>query len=98
MVNLQTSQIQEIVSNVTKVSVSDILSQSRKSNIVQARHLSMYFSRFNTSQNLKTIANQHGKDNHATVIHACTCIHQDRRRNSSLNEMYQTIESIVKNS
>jgi len=98
MNKLTTSEIQQIVSNVTKISVSDIISKSRKAEIVQARHLSMYFSRFNTNQNLLTIANQHGKDNHATVIHACTCIHQDRRRNSSLNEMYQTIESIVKNS
>lgn len=98
MNKLTTSEIQQIVSNVTKISVTDILSNSRKAEIVQARHLSMYFSRFNTTQNLLTIANQHGKDNHATVIHACTCIHQDRKRNVKLNDTFQTIENLVKNS
>jgi chromosomal replication initiator protein len=95
---LTTSEIQQIVSNVTKISVTDILSKSRKAEIVQARHLSMYFSRFNTTQNLLTIANQHGKDNHATVIHACSAIHQDKKSNKSLSDKYQTIENLVKNS
>jgi chromosomal replication initiator protein len=95
---LSTSEIQQIVSNITKISVTDILSKSRKAEIVQARHLSMYFSRFNTNQNLLTIANQHGKDNHATVIHACSAIHYDKRSNVSLAEKFQTIETIVKNS
>jgi len=98
MNKLTTSEIQQIVSNVTKISVSDIISKSRKAEIVQARHLSMYFSRFNTNQNLLTIANQHGKDNHATVIHACSAIHYDKRSNTSLAEKFQTIENLVKNS
>ena len=98
MNKLTTSEIQQIVSNVTKISVSDIISKSRKAEIVQARHLSMYFSRFNTNQNLLTIANQHGKDNHATVIHACSAIHFDKRSNISLAEKFQTIENLVKNS
>ena len=100
MNKLTTSEIQQIVSNVTKISVSDIISKSRKAEIVQARHLSMYFSRFNTNQNLLTIANQHGKDkdNHATVIHACSAIHYDKRSNNTLAEKFQTIENLVKNS
>ena len=91
-------QIQQIVSNVTAIPVQQINSPSRKANIVQARHLSMYFSRFNTNNNLLAIAKQHGRDNHATVIHATACIHQDRKSNKALSEMYQQIESTIKNS
>ena len=40
MNKLTTSEIQQIVSNVTKISVTDIISKSRKAEIVQARHLS----------------------------------------------------------
>ena len=93
----QINDIQSIVSEVTGIKMIDICSKSRKAEIVQARHLSMYFSRFNTSINLLTIANLHGKDNHATVIHACNCIHQDRKTNKRLNEMYEQIQSIIKN-
>ena len=90
-------QIQSIVSTITGVSINDIKSLSRKANIVQARHLSMYFSRFNTQKNTLTIAKEHGRDNHATVLHACNCIHSERKTNKRLNEMYQQIESQIKN-
>jgi chromosomal replication initiator protein len=89
-------QIQSIVSTITGVSINDIKSPSRKANIVQARHLSMYFCRFNTRNNTLLIAKDHGRDNHATVLHACNCIHSDRKTNKRLNEMYQQIESQIK--
>jgi chromosomal replication initiator protein len=89
-------QIQTIVSQVTGISISQINSPSRKANVVQARHLSMYFSRFNTNLNLLAIAKQHGRDNHATVIHASTCIHYDKRSNKLVETMYNEIESQVK--
>jgi chromosomal replication initiator protein len=91
------TDIQVIVSNVTGIKVSEICSTSRKAEIVQARHLSMYFFRFNIKIGTKEIASLHGKGNHATVLHACNCIHQDRRTNKRLNEMYQQIESQIKN-
>lgn len=91
-------QIQTIVSQITGISVSQINSPSRKANVVQARHLSMYFSRFNTNLNLLTIANQHGRDNHATVIHASACIHQDKKTNKLVESMYNEIESLIKSS
>jgi chromosomal replication initiator protein len=90
-------QIQSIVSTITGVSINDIKSPNRKANIVQARHLSMYFCRFNTRNNTLSIAKDHGRDNHATVLHACNCIHSDRKTNKRLNEMYQQIESQIKN-
>jgi chromosomal replication initiator protein len=94
----QVTQIQTIVSEVTGIKMIDICTNSRKAEIVQARHLSMYFSRFYTRITTKEIATLHGKGNHATVLHACNCIHSDRKTNKRLNEMYLQIESQVKNS
>lgn len=94
---IQVQQIQQIVSNVTKISLEDIISQTRKANIVQARHLSMHFSRWYTALPMKKIANLHGKDNHATIIHADEVISSEIRRNKSLKAIYEEIESQIKN-
>ena len=94
----QVHTIQTIVSRVTGIKVHEINSKTRKAEIVQARHLSMYFCRFNTSINTLKIAKLHGKDNHATVLHACQCIHSDRKTNKRLNEMFEQIQSQIKNS
>ena len=94
----QVNNIQSIVSQVTGVKMIDIGLNSRKAQIVQARHLSMYFCRFNTRINTLEISKMHGKDNHATVLHACNCIHQDRKTNKQLNEMFEQIQSQLKNS
>jgi len=90
-------QIIEIVSNVTKISVESIQSPSRKSNIVQARHLSMHFSRWNTKLSMQKIAKLHSRDYHATVIHADECISYDIRKNEKLKTIYNEIESQIKN-
>jgi chromosomal replication initiation ATPase DnaA len=64
----------EIVSELTEVSVKDIIGNSRKANIVKARHLSMHAYRWHSDLSLQKIAALHGKDNHATVIWADTQI------------------------
>jgi chromosomal replication initiation ATPase DnaA len=90
-------QIQQIVSNVTKISIEDITSQTRKANIVQSRHLSMHFSRWYTNLPMKKIAKLHGKDNHATIIHADEVISYGIRRDAKLKATYTEIESQIKN-
>jgi chromosomal replication initiator protein len=93
----QVNHIQTIISQVTGISVNAICTGSRKAEIVQARHLSMYFCRYNTKLNTLEIAKLHGKTNHATVLHACNSIHKDRRHNQKLNEMFKTIDSSLNN-
>ncbi len=90
-------QIQQIVSSITKISVEDITSQSRKANIVQARHLSMHFSRWNTKLPMLKIAVLHGKGNHATIIHADEVISYAIRKDAKLKAQYDEIESQIKN-
>lgn len=93
---ISVNQIQEIVSNVTNISVDEILSSTRKAQVVQARQLSMHFSRWNTNLPMLKIAILHGKGNHGTVIHADNCISYDIRKNQKLQEMYKMIESQIK--
>jgi chromosomal replication initiator protein len=84
------------VSEVSCVSVPDILSTSRTARIVQARHLSMYFCRFHAEVNTKTIATLHRRDNHATVLHACQNIHKDLRFDKNLKAKFNLVEDFVK--
>ena len=53
-----------------RTSQSDFFTKSRKRNIVQARQLSMYFSKKYTKAPLTVIGEQCGGKDHATVIHA----------------------------
>ena len=90
-------EIQQIVSNVTKVSVEEINSPSRKGNVVQSRHLSMHFSRWNTKLPMLKIAIIHGKGNHATIIHADEAISYGIRKDAKLKAIYDEIQSQIKN-
>lgn len=93
---ISVEQIQQIVSEVTKIKISEINSPSRKANIVQARHLSMHFCRWYTNLPMKTIAKLHNRDNHATVIHADSCISNDIKNNRLLNVVYEQIKLKIK--
>jgi chromosomal replication initiator protein len=93
---LTLEQIISIVSTKTGFSVNEIKSPSRKAKLVQARQISMDLCRWNTRSTLLQIAIAHGRDNHATVIHACTCIGYDKRKNANLQKIYSEIETIIK--
>ena len=57
--------------NITR---EEMLSKTRKRNIVQARQISMYMSRSLINCSLSTIGTETGGKDHATVLHACTTV------------------------
>lgn len=68
-VKLQTiSQIAEVVTEHFDVSIEELLSKSRRSDIVKARHFVMYLANRNYHQSLVAIAKYLNID-HTTVIH-----------------------------
>lgn len=72
--------IQKIVCDYFKISIESINAKTRKREIVQARQLSMYFSKKYTKLPLSTIGTYCGNKDHATVLHACRTI----------NNLYET--------
>jgi chromosomal replication initiator protein len=66
--------IRDLVCEYFKIPVESLQSSSRKREVVQARHIAMYFSKQLTQESLTTIGNSIGKRNHATVIHACKTV------------------------
>ena len=69
-VNNSNRDIINTVCEEMRTSQSDFFTKSRKRNIVQARQLSMYFSKKYTKAPLTVIGEQCGGKDHATVIHA----------------------------
>lgn len=66
--------IRDLVCEYFKIPVESLQSSSRKREVVQARHIAMYFSKQLTQESLTSIGNSIGKRNHATVIHACKTV------------------------
>ena len=93
---IQPIQILEVVSKHTGFTIDQIKSPSRKAELVKARHISMDLCRWNCKTSMLKIAIEHGRDNHATIIHACNCVHEYKRTSSSFRQLFETIENEIR--
>lgn len=66
--------IQKVVCDYFDMPIELLKSKTRKREIVQARQLSMYFSKQLTKSSLASIGQQCGNKDHATVLHACRTV------------------------
>ena len=66
--------IQKVVCDYFDMPIELLKSKTRKREIVQARQLSMYFSKQLTKNSLASIGQQCGNKDHATVLHACRTV------------------------
>src|ERR1035437_2323419 len=66
--------IQKIVCDYFNIPVDALNSKTRKREIVQARQLSMFFSKRHTKSSLASIGLHCGNKDHATVLHACKTV------------------------
>lgn len=71
---LSIDYIQKVVCDYFDMPIELIKSKTRKREIVQARQLTMYFSKQLTKSSLATIGAQCGNKDHATVLHACRTV------------------------
>ncbi len=73
--DIDIAKVQRSVCEYFNISREDMLSKSRKRQIVQARQIAMYLSRNLISNcSLATIGQEIGGKDHATVLHACTTV------------------------
>ncbi len=66
--------IQKIVCDYFNVPVKQLLEKTRKSEIVHARQITMYFSKKLTQNTLKVIGEYFGGKDHTTVMHSCKTV------------------------
>ena len=89
------SYIINMVCEEMGTSQSDFFTKSRKRNIVQARQLSMYFSKKYTKAPLITIGEQCGGKDHATVIHALKTVTNLLETDKQFRAIADKIESTL---
>ena len=78
------------------ISREDLLSKSRKRQIVQARQISMYLSRNLISNcSLATIGAETGGKDHATVLHACSTVSDLMSTDKTFKQYVSDIERIL---
>lgn len=66
--------IQKIVCDYFDLPIEMLKSKTRKREVVQARQISMYFSKKMTKSSLASIGAHCGGKDHATVLHACRTV------------------------
>ncbi len=68
--DLSIEKIQREVANYFAVNINEILGNSRKKKVVEARQIAMYLSRYLTDKSLTEISKSFKKKDHTTVINA----------------------------
>lgn len=72
--SISIEKVEKMVCEYFNITIDDLMSSSRKRQIVQARQIAMYLSRNHTDSSLNTIGEHIGGKDHATVLHACTTV------------------------
>ena len=87
-------RIQKIVSEYFQISVDDIRSKKRSSNISFPRQIAMYLCRTMTNESFPKIGIEFGGKDHSTVMHSVEKIEKEIKDNKDLKDI---IEKLKKN-
>ncbi|MBQ6244420.1 MAG: chromosomal replication initiator protein DnaA [Bacteroidales bacterium] len=90
------AKVQRSVCEYFNISREELVSKSRKRQIVQARQIAMYLSRSLISNcSLATIGQEIGGKDHATVLHACTTVSDLMATDKVFRKYVSDIESMI---
>lgn len=87
--------VQKAVCDYFSITRDQLLSPSRKRNIVQARQIAMYMSRKLINCSLSTIGSEIGGKDHATVLHACVTVQDLMSTDKVFKQYVRDIEKIL---
>jgi chromosomal replication initiator protein len=88
-------KVQRVVCDYFNITRDDLLSKTRKRQIVQARQIAMYLSRNLINCSLSTIGAEIGGKDHATVLHACTTVGDLMSTDKTFKQYVNDIEKIL---
>lgn len=89
---LSIEYISKVVCDYFNMPVDSIQTKTRKREIVQARQITMYFSKNLTKYSLATIGAQIGNKDHATVLHACKTVNNLKDTDKNFRQYVEEIE------
>ena len=88
-------RIQKIVSDYFQISVEDIKSKKRSSNISFPRQIAMYLCRNMTSESFPKIGTEFGGKDHTTVMHSCEKIEKEIKVNKDLENIIEKLKKDI---
>ncbi|MEE4284916.1 MAG: chromosomal replication initiator protein DnaA [Mariniphaga sp.] len=89
---LSIEYISKVVCDYFNMSVESLQTKTRKREIVQARQITMYFSKTLTKYSLASIGAQIGNKDHATVLHACKTVNNLKDTDKNFRQYVEDIE------
>lgn len=89
--------IQQAVAEYYNLKIADMGSKSRVAPVARARQIAMFLSKELTQKSLPEIGKNFGGRDHATVIHACKKIAEERGINAELKHDLTILEQKIKN-
>ncbi len=96
--NIGPDQIIKAVADYFEISTSDLISRSRKRELVECRQIAAYLLREVLNLSYPFIGDKLGKRDHTTVIYACEKITGELNNNQTLNQNILTIKDrLIKN-
>jgi chromosomal replication initiator protein len=89
------NRIQKIVSEYFQISVEDIRSKKKSSNIAFPRQIAMYLCRSMTSESFPKIGIEFGGKDHSTVMHSVDKIEQEMKTNKDLEKIIEKLKKDI---
>lgn len=90
--NVSASEIIRRVAEKTKVGEKEIVGQSRKMKIAEARQIAIYLCREIMGASLNEIGTQFGGRDHTTVMHACRNIEKKFKEDRRINHLIRSLK------
>jgi len=87
------AKIQKVVANYFQISIDELRSKKRNSNISFPRQIAMYLCRKLTDESFPKIGIEFGGKDHSTVMHSCDKIEKEIKNNK---ELAKTIDKLIK--
>ena len=89
------NKIQRIVAEHFQISVEDLKSKKRNSNISFPRQIAMYLCRKYTDESFPKIGIEFGGKDHSTVMHSCEKIEKEIQINKDLSNTIEILEKDI---
>ena len=90
------NKIQKVVAECFKISIDDLKSKKRNSDISFPRQIAMYLCRKLTDESFPKIGIEFGGKDHSTVMHSCEKIEREISTNKDLRETIEKLEKEIK--
>ena len=85
----------EVVSEHFHISVDQMISKNRSSDIAKPRQIAMYLCKHMTSSSLDSVGSLLGGRDHSTIIHGVRKVAEEYKSNEATRNMIETIKKKI---